>query len=485
VSQHFGVHDGSLATLERGVIERVFVSKYDSADGSFGRPLDVEYDLVQRQLMPFWKQMKKLAFGLTPMTHDQFVESRRRKKMVYANALERLRRRGLRESDYGVATFVKAEKLNLTKKPDPAPRVIQPRAPTYNICVGRYFAPLEKVIYKLVAEIFGNVTIFKGLNALDRGALMHKKWARVPNRVGISFDANRFDQHVSVSMLRWEHAVYDLFYRSRSFRRLLRRQLETKGVGRCWDGIFYYLVYGRRSSGDMNTSLGNCLIMCAMVYSFMNPEVGTPPWGMDEWELCNDGDDCILFLPARYASDFMARFPGFCRSLGFPITLEEPVSELEHVEFCQARPVFDGERWCMVRNPKVCLDKDDCSLKPVRTEAEWNTLRNSVGECGLALAGHMPIFSEYYAALRRGAGSRVDKDNVETGFKMLARGMNMKEVPVSDDARISFFRAFDISPDEQLAVEAYYRGCRPQWREPWKDGHRTLGALGAVMGSCP
>jgi len=97
----------------------------------------------------------------------------------------------------------------------------------------------------------------------------------------------------------------------------------------------------------------------------------------------------------------------------------------------------------------------------------------------------MPIFSEFYACLRRGAGSAVDRDDTPTGFSMLAKGMNMRGMPVTDEARVSFFKAFDITPDEQLAVEKFYRDARPTWREPLMNGHCVQSALRAVMGSRP
>jgi hypothetical protein len=475
---HFGVHDGDILTLARGVCERVFVSKYGANAPVKGRPVRPNQRAVVSKLWPFFRALKKRSFGLTPWSYDKFVETRGRKRRVYEGAQDVLAKRGLRPGDSVVSTFVKAEKINLTAKPDPDPRVIQPRSAVYNICVGVYIAPLEHIVYKHIAEIFGgSPVVFKGMNAMQQGELIASKWSKFADPVGIALDLNRMDQHVSYELLQWEHTVYNLYYHSRKLMRLLKKQLVNKGVARCFDGILRYVVEGCRMSGDMNTALGNVLIVCAALYCCLVREVPA-------FDLANNGDDCIILVERDDAARVMRCVPVFMRSLGLPCKMEDPVDVLEHVDFCQTHPVFDGTHWTMVRDPRVCLDKDSCSLKPLRTEAEWNVLRNTVGMSGLALAGHMPVYREFYEALRRGAGKRIDADATPTGFKMLSKGMNMGHVIVSDEARASFFAAFDISPDEQIAVEEHYRKVRPRWCDPQVPvAVPPEGLTGDIMGS--
>jgi hypothetical protein len=410
------------------------------------------------------------------MTAQQFVESRpSRKRKVYERALEVYERRGLLVKDAGVATFVKAEKLDFSKKPDPAPRVIQPRTPVYNIAVGRFVTPLEPVLFNTIDKLFGrHKTVFKGMNSAEQAAELRAKWESVVDPVALIFDLRRMDQHVGEEALKFEHRVYDLFYRSKEFRRLLRMQLTNKGRGVTYNGIIKYIVYGRRMSGDMNTSLGNVVQACAIVFSAMEG------WG--HFELCNNGDDCVLIVTRKYVEVLTKLVIRAFQELGYPMVMEDPVEVFEHIEFCQTRPVFDGTRWTMQRDPRVCLDKDACTIKPVRTKADWDLLRNSIANSGMALAGNMPVFCEFYEALRRGAGSRVDRDTVKSGLERLAERMNAVG-PVSDDARVSFFKAFNISPDEQIALEQHYRELKPVWDTP-RCGLETRyeGGLGLVTG---
>jgi hypothetical protein len=133
---------------------------------------------------------------------------------VYRAAADSLSTIPVSKRDAVLSTFVKAEKINLTKKPDPAPRVIQPRSPRYNVAVGRYLKRLEKDIYRALKALAGDVVVMKGYNAGQSGEIIARKWARFNRPCAIGLDASRFDQHVSEAALRWEHSVYtQLFYR--------------------------------------------------------------------------------------------------------------------------------------------------------------------------------------------------------------------------------------------------------------------------------
>lgn len=113
-----------------------------------------------------------------------------------------------RDSD--ISAFVKAEKINLTEKPDPAPRIIQPRDPRYNVEVGCYLKHTEKIMMKAIDQLFNPdsdiQTVFKGLTADQSGRMMRRKWLKFRDPVALGLDASRFDQHVSRQALEWEHA---------------------------------------------------------------------------------------------------------------------------------------------------------------------------------------------------------------------------------------------------------------------------------------
>jgi hypothetical protein len=119
----------------------------------------------------------------------------------------------------------------------------------------------------------------------------------------------------------------------------------------------------------------------------------------------------------------------------------------------------------MVRDPRKAIDKDNASVRPFNTEGEWSNLRESIGACGLALAGDMPVYNAFYEMIGRNTRFRRSKELVR-GVHYLARGMEGKRRPVSAVSRVSFFRAFDVTPEEQIALEALYDASEPAWRRP-------------------
>jgi hypothetical protein len=74
----------------------------------------------------------------------------------------------------------------------------------------------------------------------------------------VGLDASRFDQHVSHAALKWEHSVYNSWFKDKEFARAISMQLINEGTGYTDEGKIKVEVEGCRMSGDMNTSAGNC-----------------------------------------------------------------------------------------------------------------------------------------------------------------------------------------------------------------------------------
>jgi hypothetical protein len=81
----------------------------------------------------------------------------------------------------------------------------------------------------------------------------------------------------------------------------------------------------------------------------------------------------------------------------------------------------------------------------------------------MAAYGDMPIFCEFYKMLNQ--DHEVSRsDHLSTGFEFLSSGLNNANKEVTDEARFSFWKAFDITPDMQTDLEGLYRGLRPKFR---------------------
>jgi hypothetical protein len=267
----------------------------------------------------------------------------------------------------------------------------------------------------------------------------------------IGLDASRFDQHVSLDALKWEHSIYNAIANSKELKRLLSFQLSTKGLAFASDGRIKYTVKGKRMSGDMNTAVGNCLLMCAMLHAYAAHK------GV-KCRLINNGDDCQVILRKCDVARFSRGLETWFHELGFTMICEKPVYEIEKIEFCQSHPVNTGSGWVMVRKFPLCVNKDSVSFLPLDSGNMRYMLLTSMGKGGLALSGGVPILQSFYSCLiRNGRGVEGGVHPGETyGLVWKAGGLNRQVQPVTPEARYSFYLAFGVVPDMQRAVEKYY-----------------------------
>lgn len=461
-----GAHNNSLPNLLRALNERVF-----NVETTVNGQTDLKPTPKPPPEKQAWKRMSKLGKQLardvglrvphvSRLTCDEFVEQcPSHKRPLYTQASAQLRQRGWGPNDARVSSFVKFEKLKFAEsgpKKDPCPRVIQPRSPVFNVALGRYTRRVEEELYKALANAWdvddGEKVVMKGLSVEEVADQMRRKWDSFLQPCAVGLDASRFDQHVSQEALRWEHQIYrEIFSRDAELGQLLKHQLRNRGIAFV-DGVRVdYETDGCRMSGDMNTSLGNCLIMSALVLLYCK-ERGV------QGKLANNGDDCLIFMDRRSLDKFRGGLEDWFLDFGFNIQVEQPVFVFERCEFCQSRPVWSGHEWVMVRNPQVALSKDVMGLA-CSTAEEYQRWIHAVGLGGLSLFGDMPCFGALYQRMREcGRPSRVAKSLLlsDSGFmRMSTKPRTHSDRPrvVADECRLSFYRAFGICPDVQIGFE--------------------------------
>lgn len=434
--------------------------------GKLQSPPRPDARVFENEMAQFAAAFDRLSPPTTPWSTDEFCATYvGRRRTIYEAAAESLIATPLQRSDANSSSFLKAEKIPFGNKPDPAPRLIHPRSPRYNVEVGVYLKKVEHQVYHQVDTIWGQRTVLKGCNAHKTAGILRAKWEAFQRPVAIGLDASRFDQHVSVPALRWEHKRYLSMFASGERDRLaelLSWQLDTKCTARCNDGKVKYRVKGMRFSGDMNTSTGNCLLMSAMVWSFCR-SVGISA------QLANNGDDCVLFLDqGDMVRLSQADMTSWFQRMGFTLKSEDPAFDFEQIEFCQSRPVYDGERWVMVRKHRIATAKDCLSIKPLDGPSIFDKWRLSVGNAGVALTGGLPVQQYFYAALMRGAaGPALEGDlTQETGFMRFAKGMERTAQEPTAAARYSYWLAYGVTPDEQEALEKEYEAVSIAWHDP-------------------
>lgn len=469
-----GVHNNSFVNLRRGLMERVYY--VEGPGGSLIPPPAPDPGSFDR-LGDFSERVVRYIGVTVPSSLTQVLEMYKgdRRHKVYAKAYESLLVKAVEAADARMTTFVKAEKINFGKKADPAPRVIQPRSPRYNLWLGQYLKKLEKKVYKAIQAVYeadfqtNGPIVCKGLTATTTAGVIASKWAGFVDPVAVGLDASRFDQHVSVDALRWEHAVYLSCYRGQhraDLARVLEWQIKNHGIARTATAVVKYRREGCRMSGDLNTSLGNCLIMCGLVHRYARDR-------QIRVDLANQGDDCVVVLERRDLAKFSRGLSEWFLSFGFNMKVEPPATCMEEIEFCQSRPVRCGDRWVMCRSLPA-LTKDVHSILPWDNGKMAYGWATAIADSGLAIASGMPVFESLYLKLREAGcgvvlGAHPLRD--EGGLARLAKGEKARPMGVTDTARVSFWRAFGVPPYLQRILEASIqatstslitRGVKPQ-----------------------
>lgn len=440
-------HNNSLANLIRGVGERVLYRNRECH-----KPVSPTPGIFENKLAIYREALVKDVGIQSPVAHETFVSYYKGpRRLIYQRAVDALALLPVRPRDATLKTFVKAEKHNYDIKPDPAPRVIQPRSPRFNVEVGCYLRPLEHRIYDAIDKLFKSPTIMSNYNAFAQARILKDKWDHFPRPVCIGMDASRFDQHVSVEALHFEHSVYNRLFRSKKLAWLLDLQIRNRGVARAADGYFRYEVNGSRMSGDMNTSMGNKLLMCLMSLSYLT-SLRIP------FAYANNGDDCLIFTDRKYLKS-LENMEKYFREFGFDVVREAPVYEFEQVEFCQTRPVCCNGIWRMVRKPSVCLTKDVTSVNLGHDIEMYRRLLRDIGLCGQATAADVPVMGAFYRMLERFGKDGNYMGRWDTEFHYYyrsSRNARCNNSAPDDYGRYSFWLMSGISPDAQVSIESYF-----------------------------
>lgn len=459
------VHNNSLNNLVCGLVRRVFMVEQGGTLVPTPQPLP---GAIERRLAVVRKELGPLLPKTAALEREVFVQTYTGRRLtMYQNALESLRAVPLGVRDSRTSTFLKAEKV-----PDKAPRVIQPRNTRFHIELGIFIKPIEHRIYGAIDKMNREGVVAKCLNLSQRGQLIAQKWASFKDPVALGLDASRFDQHVSVDALRYCHSVYLKCFPDRverdQLRRILEMTIDNSGVGYAKDGSVPYTIRGCRMSGDMDTALGNVLLMCSMIMALRRHVQ------LDHTSLkfINDGDDAVLFMERKHLRRVSAAIKPFFTELGFTMKVEEPVYVLERVEFCQTRPVVVQGEYRMVRIPQKAMAKDLTCILDISQKENFSRWVRAVGECGMAISGGLPVFQEFYSSMRctpklfRGTRNTM-LEMMRNDYKYnLYRGMDTKRLKVSEETRASFYLAFGIEPSAQRIIESTCMEWTPRWEQP-------------------
>jgi len=476
-AEHFGGHDPTLVCAEKAVVERLLavvrpnapdaekLPRQDGEPSDYALPLSPAPGLFKRRMRRYLDQLKRKLTKRTPVDLETFVSYYKgKRRTIYDNAANSFQLNGVEKKHSYVNAFVKAEKT----ASNGVARVIQPRHPVYNVAVGRYLKPIEHEVYAAISRVYGWDVVMKGKNADETGEALRQEWDQLVDPVAVFLDVSRFDQHCHKEALEWEHSVYKFVYNNcKELVKLLSWQLETKGFIRLPDGTIKYYTRGQRCSGDMNTAMGNIIIMTGLIWSYFDHlERDIFPGKRVVNRGTNNGDDHTLLVEREYAQFIESDMPRWFAEMGFTLKIEGTTTVFEEIEFCRSHPIKVDGSYRMVRRLDA-LEKDLVSFKPIVNEKAWNVKRRAIATCGAKLTAGVPVFQAYYECLGRGAeNAKVDLDPDVTGMMQLSWRMDHVAHEPDEDARVSFWLAYGIDPSHQRYLEAVWKETTCVWIPP-------------------
>lgn len=414
------------------------------------------------------KQGRRLGFRMgEPWTDDQ-IESwilslPRAKRERYHEAFLSLKERPFEPADAKVKCFVKSE---LTKRKAGRfykPRMIQFRSARFLVHIARYIKPIEEVVYHL-KNFFTKAgpECAKKMNVQKRGESLQRIANAVADPILAGLDCTAFDAHINSDLLDVEFAFYKAMAASAGWgrchigtmMRALRLQKKNHVSGTFPDGMISYTVTGNRMSGDLNTALGNTVIMCLALTHALR-QLGVQGFG-----ILDDGDDCTLIVPGAHVrgTDFPAQLQARFFEYGLTLKVDqfEPLVHLEQIEFCQSRPVAMGNSYVMVRDFRKVFATTTCGSRWHVDFASFRKYCAAVGVGDGILNEGVPVLQAWFAYMRRIAGGAKPAEEIFDNTYRYQREQltgGPREVHIAPNTRASFALAFQLSPLDQVVLE--------------------------------
>nr|WRQ65481.1 RNA-dependent RNA polymerase [Tolivirales sp.] len=327
--------------------------------------------------------------------------------------------------------------------PSKAPRAIQFRHPIFMLEQARFTKPVEKWFYNQRDE--WNTRIVGKSDPFTIAREIKNKAQCFQDPVFLLLDASKFDSCVDVKWLKYCTEIYRCLFGKRWSRKInylwsktyVNRGFTRKGV--------QFKTWGTRMSGDMDTGLGNSIIMWTMLKGFLRHA------GVKGSILVN-GDDSVVVIERRNLNK--CKDMSYFTRNGFNMKFEIAMDESE-VEFCQARILDTDYGPTMARRPDRVMGRTSYRTKRVKASDTWAFI-NTLGKCERAASWGVPIASALATKMIQAANTtRV----VALSPWLMEHYVNMQrwwkngEPTISLQVRNDFESIWGISVAEQLKIE--------------------------------
>jgi len=290
-----------------------------------------------------------------------------------------------------------------------------------------------------------------------------------PGCVALSIDLSSFDGsqgHLAVA----ERAAFLEFWRKKGCDvAQLEKVLKAQNVISFGSEALRGKIYGNRASGTGRTSSGNKVVMMAALFHAFRCA--------DDVTFYCDGDDTIIFIPKRRLGrrirNFLARMVG----LGLETKIEGTAQCPEEIVFCRAKIVELPGGPKLVKKPLAAF----CSMTAVTKHfkgPEMYEYLSSVATSYKHVYAGVPILGKLHCMYPCDRGIKLSLlDQWDQDF--YRKNSVGQEVPeVADSTRLSFARAFGITPELQIEIESLLSGMLKTSPAAFKNAVRfTRGSL--------
>lgn len=380
---------------------------------------------------------------LNKITAAQVVSNKvQSKRKLYASAARTLQHKPISHKDAINKSFIKNERFVYSRDDNmKAPRMIQAASPRFNIELQRYITPIENYFFhRPMHKKFST----KGLNQYQCARLLRNRWDNYNDPVAILLDHTEFDSRQNTIYRKLECELYQQFYPNDDYLAQLLSYCDEFNYGTTSHGI-QYEVKGSRPSGTVITSIGNSIInYCVITHWLQNI------CHIANSDIIVNGDDSVVIMERKFIDLLDYNALGL---YGFD-TKYSIAYDFEKIDYCQCRPVKTINGWLMVRSPQrvierstVCINKDYCS--DIDKFRRW---LHTVGYCEGTLNAGVPILQSFCQMLQRQHTHKIHIDSDIT-YRQIKTSLNYV---ITDEARLSFYSAYDITISRQLEIEHYF-----------------------------
>lgn len=367
-----------------------------------------------------------------------------------------------------VKAFIKFEKMGTDKVLEGKPaRLIQHRSYEYLYLLKSLIGPLADNIKNSdikisktqnLSDIFG-----VGLSNEKLSSLIYKTFNKHKDTVVLCLDHSKWDGHYNAQLMDVMHKFWTSISHHKNSQ-LLNKLFKFQRInrGNSQNGI-KFKTFASRMSGEYTTSIENTLCNYFILSSvFPNSSIIA----------C--GDDSLVFLDINeYKKVDFENLSKKFECFGQETKLDKIAFCMEEIDFCQCSPVLINNLFRLVRKPHRLFGRIQYTNYKLNQKRLLRYI-SGLGLCELASHSGVPMIQEFCLKLLNDSKlARPDSLAIDREAGLFSESFP-QYLPISQETRESFHRAFDISPIEQIIFEKNLNAYKSKYLDEFLCKYRNF-----------